>query len=472
GTFTLSSGATLGIGSADGITSSGSTGNIQTTTRNFDTAAKYTYNGSSAQVTGNGLPASVNTLTINNSNGVTLTSGVNVTDYLTMTSGNITLNDQSLILGTAASAANKGSLTWSYGTSGYMVGGGSFTRWADTNEGGIFFPFGTATQRRSLQIYGTPTTGGTVSATYSDASGATSLSFTDNSMSFDKRSNLSWIIGIANGFVASGLTMTISPYSMPGVTNVSDLTLCISSGTAPGTYAVPFGSNDPVLDLDRTNLNSGDIGGVTFYVGAKTTSPLPVQLTSFTASNVNNVVQLNWQTATEVNNYGFEVERQPIPNPSQREGNSSWTKIGFVNGHGNSNSPKSYSFTDNLALTHDLNLDRLQYRLKQIDFDGKFEYSNIVEVNVEVPAAFILHQNSPNPFNPTTEIKFSLPKNSNVELSVYNLLGEIVQRLAKGMMNAGEHKVVFDASNLSSGVYIYKLTMDNYFSTRKMVLLK
>ena len=459
GTFTLSSGATLGIGSADGITSSGSTGNIQTTTRNFDTAAKYTYNGSSAQVTGNGLPASVNTLTINNSNGVTLTSGVNVTDYLTMTSGNITLNDQSLILGTAASAANKGSLTWSYGTSGYMVGGGSFTRWADTNEGGIFFPFGTATQRRSLQIYGTPTTGGTVSATYSDASGATSLSFTDNSMSFDKRSNLSWIIGIANGFVASGLTMTISPYSMPGVTNVSDLTLCISSGTAPGTYAVPFGSNDPVLDLDRTGLASGDIGGVTFYVGAKAASALPVQLTSFTALLTNNGVHLNWETATEVNNYGFEVERQ--------EAVGNWQKVGFVNGHGNSNSPKSYTFID--ATTP---VGKVQYRLKQIDFDGKFEYSNVIEVNIESPASLVLYQNSPNPFNPTTEIKFALPKSSEVELSVYNMLGEKVGNLLSGLMNAGEHKVNFDASNLSSGVYFYKLTTDNNVTIRKMILMK
>ncbi|OGU78537.1 MAG: hypothetical protein A2499_08060 [Stygiobacter sp. RIFOXYC12_FULL_38_8] len=242
---------------------------------------------------------------------------------------------------------------------------------------------------------------------------------------------------------------------------------------------------EPVSDLTQTSITA-DVSSLSAISLRQVTStmivdgirvatswsqaPLPVQLTSFTASNVNNGVQLNWQTATEVNNYGFEVERQPIPNPSQREGNSSWTKIGFVNGHGNSNSPKSYSFIDNLLLAHDLN--RLQYRLKQIDFDGKFEYSNIVEVNVEVPAAFVLHQNSPNPFNPTTEIKFALPKNSNVELSIYNLLGEIVQRLANGMMNAGEHKVMFDASNLSSGVYIYKLTTDNYFSTRKMVLLK
>ena len=473
GTFTLSSGATLGIGSADGITSSGSTGNIQTTTRNFDTGAKYTYNGSAAQVTGNGLPASVHTLTINNSNGVTLTSGVNVTDYLTMTSGNITLNDQSLTLGTAASTASKGSLTWNYGTSGYMVGGGSFTRWADTNEGGLFFPFGTATQRRSLQIYGTPTTGGTVSVTYTDASGATSLSFTDNSMSFDKRSNLSWVIGIANGFAASGLTMTISPYSMPGVTNVSDLTLCISSGTAPGTYAVPFGSNDPVLDLDRTGLSSGDIGGVTFYVGAKSASALPVQLTSFAASLVNNIVQLNWQTATEVNNYGFEVERQEARGNRQK-----WEKIGFVQGHGNSNSPKEYAFTDNLVLAHNLNLDpataggHLQYRLKQIDFDGKFEYSNVVEVNVDAPAKLVLYQNSPNPFNPSTEIKFALPKLSNVELSIYNMLGEKVVTLANGMMNAGEHKVAFNASNLTSGVYLYKLTTDNNASIKKMILMK
>lgn len=200
-------------------------------------------------------------------------------------------------------------------------------------------------------------------------------------------------------------------------------------------------------------------------------APLPVELTSFKASNTENGVQLNWETATEVNNYGFNVERGSASLTTGSLG-MAWETLGFVQGHGNSNSPKEYSFSDNLVLTHNLNLDRLQYRLKQIDFDGKFEYSNIVEVNVEAPAKLVLYQNSPNPFNPTTEIKFALPKLSNVELSIYNMLGEKIQTLANGMMNAGEHKVAFNASNLSSGVYLYKLTTDNVTSVRKMILMK
>ncbi len=194
--------------------------------------------------------------------------------------------------------------------------------------------------------------------------------------------------------------------------------------------------------------------------------PTPVELTSFTANINENTVELNWSTATEVNNYGFEVQRLQDDKISKLQ---DWETIGFVEGHGNSNSPKDYSFTDNLNL--DLNLN-LKYRLKQIDIDGQFEYSDIVEVKVELPTNYKLSQNYPNPFNPSTTISFAIPNQANVKLVVYNSLGEEVAELLNKEIDAGFQNINFDATNLSSGLYFYRITAGNFVAVKKMLLLK
>ena len=184
----------------------------------------------------------------------------------------------------------------------------------------------------------------------------------------------------------------------------------------------------------------------------------PVELTSFNAVSNRNSVELKWTTATETNNYGFEIER--------RSGGEDFVTIGFVNGAGTSTVPQNYSYTDK-----QLESGRYSYRLKQIDFNGTFEYSGVVEVDV-APLQYELSQNYPNPFNPTTKIRFQIPTSSNVEIKVYDLLGAGVLTLLNENKESGTYDVEFNASNLSSGTYIYKIIAGNFVQTKKMVLIK
>ena len=223
--------------------------------------------------------------------------------------------------------------------------------------------------------------------------------------------------------------------------------------------------------LQKTSSGDEDIDGLRVAT-SWSQAPLPVELTSFTATSTNSLtwgseVVLNWQTATEVNNYGFEVERARL-RPKERDyAEASWETLGFVNGNGNSNSPKSYSFTDNSAIS-----GKYSYRLKQIDVDGKFEYSDVAEVTIGAPGKFELLQNYPNPFNPTTQISFALPLAAKVNLSVFNMLGQKVEELANHTFEAGVHAVQFNAASYSSGIYFYKLTTGNFLQIKKMMLLK
>jgi Domain of unknown function (DUF5050)/Secretion system C-terminal sorting domain len=197
---------------------------------------------------------------------------------------------------------------------------------------------------------------------------------------------------------------------------------------------------------------------------------LPVELTSFTVLKMNDVVKLNWQTATEVNNYGFEIERHSVTQIASNLSNK-WEKVGFIEGHGNSNSPKLYSFTD--IPTGGTNFS---YRLKQIDIDGKFTYSDIVEVEV-IPENYELSQNYPNPFNPSTTISYKIPEDSFVELKVYDILGKEVAALVNKREKAGNYKVTFDTQNiagkhLTSGIYFTRLNSGSYTGLIKMLLIK
>jgi uncharacterized membrane protein len=199
-------------------------------------------------------------------------------------------------------------------------------------------------------------------------------------------------------------------------------------------------------------------GGPIAYV-LKFENPVPVELTSFAASYVNNKVELNWITSSELNNQGFVVERKTE--------NTDWNSIGFVNGHNTTTEIHNYQFTDN-----EITANKYFYRLKQVDFDGTFEYSNIIEIDINSVSEFTLNQNYPNPFNPSTKISFTIPQTANVKLSIYNAIGEKIAELMNEVKSAGTYDVDFNASELSSGIYLYRLEAGEFIQTRKMSLMK
>ncbi len=186
---------------------------------------------------------------------------------------------------------------------------------------------------------------------------------------------------------------------------------------------------------------------------------VPVELTSFSASVSGNVVLLNWQTVTETNNSGFEIERS--------EDNQNFSQIGFVPGSGTSTEPRSYNYSDNM-----ISSGKYYYRLKQIDYDGSFEYSNVVEAEIGLPSEFRLEQNYPNPFNPSTIISFQVPNSSFVNLKVYDALGNEIATLVNEEKSTGSYEVNFRATNLSSGIYLYHLQAGSFVETKKMLLMK
>jgi hypothetical protein len=189
---------------------------------------------------------------------------------------------------------------------------------------------------------------------------------------------------------------------------------------------------------------------------------VPVELSSFTANVNGNSVSLNWTTVTETNNLGFEIQR--------KSANNDFITLGFVRGSGTTTEIKNYSFVDK-----NLPSGNYSYRLKQVDFNGSYEYSNVIEVSVLTPQEFSLEQNFPNPFNPSTQITFNLRVDSDVQLKVFNLLGQEIATLINGRLSAGTQQVEFKADNLTSGVYFYRIDAkgidgSNFSSVKKMIL--
>ncbi len=194
---------------------------------------------------------------------------------------------------------------------------------------------------------------------------------------------------------------------------------------------------------------------------------LPVELTSFTVKTDNLGVTLNWKTATETNNAGFDIERTAAGAQAKKE----WQKIGYVEGSGTSNAPKEYSFKNNNVQT-----GNYAYRLKQIDRDGAFTYSQQVEAVVAAPREFTLSQNYPNPFNPTTTINFAIAEDSRVSVKVYDIVGREVATMVDGDVAAGYYNISFNAKDLASGVYMYRITAKHaqsvFVQTKRLVLMK
>jgi hypothetical protein len=185
---------------------------------------------------------------------------------------------------------------------------------------------------------------------------------------------------------------------------------------------------------------------------------VPVELTSFSFSVKGMDVQLQWTTATELNNHGFEIERS--------YNSKDFFTAGFVKGNGTTTETKSYNFTDSPPI------NSVYYRLKQVDFNGSYEYSNVIYVDLNQVNGFSLSQNFPNPFNPVTVISYQLPQSGMITLKVYDILGREVASLVDEYQPEGRYEVEFDAEGLSSGVYLYRIKAGSFMETRKMILLR
>ncbi|HVO74517.1 MAG TPA: T9SS type A sorting domain-containing protein [Ignavibacteriaceae bacterium] len=243
----------------------------------------------------------------------------------------------------------------------------------------------------------------------------------------------------------------IGRYKISGISNSNEyMNLQWVSAGDPRSKLFSLANTDPFISSEAT--------------GTWTNPPnqeLPVEMISFCANIIENkAIHLIWQTASEVNNYGYEVERKIY-------GNENWVKLKFIAGCGNTNSPKSYEYID----SNPIGGSKFIYRLKQIDTDGKYTYSDKVAVEI-LPKEFQLYQNYPNPFNPDTKIKFAVPIKSKVSLILYSALGEKVKEIANGDYEPGFYNIDLNASDLASGVYIYRLVANNFVASKKIMLMK
>ncbi len=263
--------------------------------------------------------------------------------------------------------------------------------------------------------------------------------------------------------------------TLTGVTHnvLSDIGIGVTNASSGGLFFM----NDFIA-------NTASLGGVLMGSPAKLFAyeiynAVPVELSSFTAEFVGQGVKLQWTTATETNNLGFEIQRsvtggqksevrgQGSEIAGHRSGVRNWERIGYVEGSGTTIEPKSYSFIDK-----NIKAGTYCYRLKQIDLDGTYEYSDAISIEVNIGLGYVLFQNYPNPFNPATRIKYSIPESGFVTLKVYDLLGREVAVLVNEEKTAGSHPVEFDGSSLPSGVYVYRIQIGDYSAVRKMVLVR
>jgi hypothetical protein len=283
---------------------------------------------------------------------------------------------------------------------------------------------------------------------------ASNISFTGTPPTFT--SQYRFVI-TASGFTFTSAELRFNRTQIPnaGITNAGTVRVYRRPTPSTGAFSIlPNAFNASFPDEVRATTTAFS----EFILGSND-NQLPVELVAFTARNTAEGVQLTWRTASEQNNAGFEVQRRS-------EKASEWQVLGFVRGAGTTAEAQSYTFLDKSAS------GKVQYRLKQIDFDGQFEYSNVIEVDAGLPKVFALEQNYPNPFNPSTTIRYQLPVASEVKLEVYDVLGKKIATVVNERQSAGSYQVVWNASGLSSGTYFYRLQAGTFVETKKMIMVK
>ncbi len=281
--------------------------------------------------------------------------------------------------------------------------------------------------------------------------------------------NVYWEIHPTNP--ASGFTYDVTLHYSPALLGniVNEASIKVAKNTDADTLYVPYtvqGTGPGEYQLDTVNNNITVYGLSVFsrYILTDGSAPLPVELSSFTSAVDRRDVKLNWTTSSETNNASFEIER--------RFASGDWAKLGSVAGSGTTNTPKNYAYTDK-----NLETGKYNYRLKQIDVNGNFEYFELgSEVNVGAPAKFDLSQNYPNPFNPSTKINYDIPVDSKVSIKLFDISGREVATLVNEIKTAGYYTVNFNGVNLASGMYFYRIVAEgkgsNFTETKKMTLIK
>ncbi|MFZ4589756.1 MAG: T9SS type A sorting domain-containing protein [Ignavibacteria bacterium] len=417
------------------------------------------------------------------SGSVTLASPLNVVGTLTLTNGIINCNTiaDSITLGT--SPASPGTLSFSQSGPNYTSWiNGRLQRYVAAGTSTILFPVGSASYWEGVKLIysGNTTTGGSLSAkfTLGDPGNNNTGNIEDNGYIIDRYSSYGYW-AVKNNAVTGTYEINLDAYNYTGVngditdTKRQNLRILkrsdnLSLWMIEGSHSAGSG-NASQWTAKRTGLTTFS----EFTLGSNSAdntlgnTPLPVSLQSFLSQINGRDIQLKWITSSETNNSGFELQRAEF-----RSENLEFRKAGYVQGKGTTNTQTSYSFSDTK-----LNSGKYKYRLKQIDNNGNFEYHNLNgEVEVGVPTKYEMSQNYPNPFNPVTKIDFSLPLDSKVQIVIYDVTGREVKVLLNETRSAGFHTLNFDASGLSSGMYIYRINaksiVNDFSNTKKMLMIK
>jgi hypothetical protein len=410
------------------------------------------FNGSNLQTITSPGGENFASLSISNSGtGIQLNNDATIATSFTMTQGNINLNGNLLTLG--ISVANNGTLNY---TSGTITGTGSFTRWLKSviipNGSSLgLFPMGTATDYRPFFLAAPvtkPTTGGTVTVTYNDATTNTSLpTYMDGAATIMVRKDLNWAVstaGIAGG--TYNLDVQGTGYGLIGT--VSDLRLTLAN-TVVGTAGVN-GGNTSNPQINRTLLTLANLTN-SFYIGSvnSVNTPLPITLISFTAFPVNNEVKLSWTTAAELNNDLYTIERSTD--------GFTWDAVLQIAGAGTSSSLQTYSAYDPYPLS-----GKSYYRLKQTDIDGKQSYSPVVGIKRIDPSPEIFV--FPNPASSQVTISFATI--GHYEVSLVNINGQVLNNPVLTNSNS----LSMDVSHLKAGLYFIRIKHDGITETKKIVV--
>ncbi|MFZ4621966.1 MAG: T9SS type A sorting domain-containing protein [Bacteroidota bacterium] len=439
-----------GVVNGDGLTLNGTTqintGGYVTGSPSYGASSTLIYNvGSGGYTSSDEWPSSdaPANVTILNATPVILSGSRTVSTALTLTSGKLILGSNNLTVPTISGAS----------ASAYVVaiGSGELRRTV-SSTGSVSLPIGDASNYTPAVISITAADG--FSSAY--IGGRVTASKHGSNSSTTDYLNRYWSIS------GNGITVPVYNVSL----NYVDTDI---AGTEGNIYLGKYDSG--WILANAADVASNTISGTGFtafsdFTGGEN-SVMPVELSSFSAASKGNTVELKWNTATELNNHGFDVERRSASNELSPANN--WTKVSFIPGTGSTNTASSYSYTDVISVN-----GKYSYRLKQIDNNGAGTYSMIVEANViAVPDAYTISQNFPNPFNPSTSINFTVKQTEHASVKVFDITGRDVATLFNDVAQNGQlYTVQFNASRFASGVYFYVISTKNFRSVKRMMLLK